>query len=394
MIMKIYFIGQKGIPAIYGGVEKHVEELATRLVKVGHEVFVYTRPNYTAKNLKKYRGVNLISLPTIATKRLDAITHTFRACLNLAKREADIIHFHSIGPSSLIWLVKLLKPGAPVIFTFHTKCYEHKKWDALAKLCLKIGETIACRLADKVIAISPSLSEYVLAKHKISVAYIPNGVSLPKIIKTESIKKLGLKKDNYILTVTRLVGHKGVQYLIAAYKNLKTNKKLVIVGDGVYTDDYVKELKMASQGDKNIIFTGNQTGSELAELFSNAYLFVQPSESEGLSIALLEAMAYKNCCLVSDIEENKNAIGQAGFTFKNKNVNSLKQKLACLLKNKPLVAKTGALAQKRARRQYDWNNIMNNTVSLYKSVLTEKENLKLHPPAGGLDLARRFINFF
>lgn len=388
--MKIYFIGQKGLPAVYGGVEKHVEELATRLVKAGHEVFVYTRPNYTDKNLKKYRGVNLISLPSVATKHLDAISHTLRACLDLTKREVDIIHFHSIGPSSLIWLARILKPGAPIIFTFHTKCYEHKKWGALARVCLKIGETIACRLADKVIAISPSLSAYALAKHKTSAAYIPNGVSLPKLVKAEKIKTWGLKKDNYILAATRLVGHKGVQYLIAAYWNLKTDKKLVIAGGGVYTDNYVKELKEAARDNKNIIFTGNQTGQSLAELFSNAYLFVQPSESEGLSIALLEAMAYKKCSLVSDIAENKNAIGPAGFTFKNKSINSLKQKLAYLLKNKPLVAKTGALAQKRAKLQYDWNNIMNNTVSLYKSALKEKENLKLTK----LNLARRFINFF
>lgn len=367
-----------------------MEELATRLVKAGHEVFVYTRPNYTDKNLKKYRGVNLISLKSIATKHLDALSHTLRACLDLTKREVNVIHFHSIGPSSLIWLARILKPGAPIIFTFHTKCYEHRKWGALAKLCLKIGELIACRLADQVIAISPSLSRYALARHKASAVYIPNGVSLPKLVKAEKIKTWGLKKDNYILTVTRLVGHKGVQYLIAAYQNLKTDKKLVIVGDGVYTDNYVKELLTAARGNKNIIFTGNQSGRELAELFSNAYLFVQPSESEGLSIALLEAMAYKKCSLVSDIAENKNAIGQAGFTFKNKNISSLKQKLVYLLKNKQLVARTGTLAQKRARLQYDWNNIMKEMVLLYKSALEEKENLKLSK----FDLARKFVNFF
>lgn len=388
--MKIYFIGQKGIPAVYGGVEKHVEEIARRLVKAGHEVFVYTRPNYTDKNLKKYRGVNLISLPSIATKYLDALSHAWRACLDLTKREVDIIHFHSIGPSSLIWLARILKPGVPIIFTFHTKCYEHKKWGALARLCLKIGETIACRLADKVIAISPSLSEYAFRKYKISAAYIPNGVSLPELVKAEKIKIWGLKKDNYILAVTRLVGHKGMQYLIAAYQNLKTDKKLVITGDGVWTDNYVKELKDAARGNKNIIFTGNQIGASLAELFSNSYLFVQPSESEGLSIALLEAMAYKNCCLVSDIAENKNAIGQAGFTFKNKNIKSLRQKLAYLLEQPSLAAKIGTSARPRAKLYYDWNNIMNNTILLYKSALVEKENLK----SAKINLVRRFINFF
>lgn len=388
--MKIYFIGQKGLPAIYGGIEKHAEELATCLVKAGHEVFVYTRPNYTDKNLKKYRGVNLISLKTIATKHLDAISHAWRACLDLAKREVDIIHFHSIGPASLIWLAKLLKPGVPVIFTFHTKCYEHKKWGALAKLCLKMGERVACRLADKVIVVSPSLAEYTFKKYKISAAYIPNGVSLPKTVKAESIKIWDLKKDNYILTVTRLVGHKGVQYLIAAYQDLKTDKKLVIVGGGVYTDNYVKELKAAARGNKNIIFTGNQTGKSLAELFSNAYLFVQPSESEGLSIALLEAMAYKNCVLVSDIPENKKAIERAGFTFKNKNINDLKQKLFYLLEQAPLVAKAGLLARDRVKFQYDWSNIMKETVRLYKNALFKKENSKLSK----LDLVRKFINFF
>jgi len=367
--MKIYFIGQKGIPAIHGGVEKHVEDLSTRLVKAGHEVFVYTRPNYTDKNLKKYRGVNLISLPTIATKHLDAIAHTFSACLDLMRRDVDIIHFHSIGPSSLIWLAKLLKPGVPVIFTFHTKCYEHKKWGVLAKLYLKIGEGIACRLADKVIVISPTLAEYTKLKYKISANYIPNGVSLPKIIKAGKIKKWGLKKDSYILTVTRLVGHKGVQYLIEAYKNLKTKKKLVIVGDGVYTDNYVNELKAMAEVNRNIIFTGNQTGKELAELFSNAYLFIQPSESEGLSIALLEAMAYKNCVLVSDIPENADVIKNCGVTFKNKSVISLRAKLNYLLKHPQLVKKFELSAKLRVRKTYNWSKLIFSTIKTYHQIL-------------------------
>ncbi|MBI2459475.1 MAG: glycosyltransferase family 4 protein [Parcubacteria group bacterium] len=390
--MKIYFIGQKGLPAIYGGVEKHVEELSTRLVKAGHEVFVYTRPNYTAKNLTKYQGVNLISLSAIATKHLDAISHTFRACLDLRKRQVDLIHFHSIGPSSLIWLVKLLKPGVPVVFTFHTKCYEHKKWGRLARLALKIGERIACRLADKVIVISPSLYEYVLVKYKIGAAYIPNGVSRPKIVKADKIKKLGLKKDNYILAVSRLVGHKGLQYLIAAYKNLRTNKKLVIVGGGAYTDNYVKELTAAAQGNKNIIFTGNQTGAELAELFSNAYVFVQPSESEGLSISLLEAMSYKNCVLVSDIRENIDAAGNCGFSFKNKNVKSLQMKLSYLLKHSVLVKKQGRLAGLRVGQNYNWPGLISATIKIYQQTLTDASQRPHH--FFRLKLLRRIVAMF
>ena len=196
--MRICFIGQKGLPAKAGGVEKHVEELARRLVSAGHEIFVYTRASYTNKNLKKYQGINLINLPNIATKHLDAISHTFRACLDLRKREVDIIHFHSIGPASLIWLVKLLKPGVPVIFTFHTKCYEHKKWGLIAKVYLKFGELIGCLLADKTIVISRELARYTKNKYKTEAVYIPNGVSRLKTVKADRIKTWGLKKDSYI----------------------------------------------------------------------------------------------------------------------------------------------------------------------------------------------------
>jgi len=364
--MKIYFIGQKGIPARSGGVEKHVEELATRLVKAGHEVFAYARPNYTSKKLKKYQGVNLINLPSIATKHFDAISHTFRACLDLAKREVDIIHFHSIGPASLIWLAKLLKPGVPVIFTFHTKCYEHKKWGRLAKTYLKIGELLGCLLADKTIVISHELVRYVEAKYRISAIYIPNGVSILKAVKAAKIKKLGLAKDNYILLVSRLVGHKGVHYLIKAFNSLKTDKKLVITGAGAFTDNYVRELKTLAKGNENIIFTGNKTGRELAELFSNAYLFVQPSESEGLSIALLEAMSYGRGVLISDIPENLEVAKDVGFSFINKSTASLTKKLNYLLEQPALVASRGELGRAKVKEDYNWHNITKEIIEVYK----------------------------
>lgn len=371
--MKIYFIGQKGIPAKQGGVERHAEELAVRLVRAGHEVFVYTRPNYTKASLKKYKGINLISIPSIGTKHLDAISHTFRACLDVIKKDADIIHFHSIGPSSLIWLVKLFKPGIPIISTFHTRCYTHSKWGVLARTCLRIAEAIACLMADKTIAVSESLGKYASEKYGVKTYYLPNGVAIPQKTKPKEIKKWGLEKDNYILIVSRLVRHKGIHYLIEAYKKLRTNKKLVIVGAGAFTDNYVWEIKELAANNKNIIFTGEQTGRALSELFSNAYLFVQPSESEGLSVALLEAMAYEKCVLVSDIPENKEAIDEVGFTFKNKDSEDLKKQLLYLFKRKTLVEKIGKLGRIRAREFYNWSDITKNTLKLYREVLKEKQ---------------------
>jgi glycosyltransferase involved in cell wall biosynthesis len=374
--MKIAIIGQKGIPAIGGGVERHVEELATRLVKRGNEVFVYTRSNYTSPNLKKYKGVNLISKKTLSSKNFDAISHTFIACLDLIfKRKIDVIHFHSIGPSSLILFLKIFKPRTPIVATFHSQCYLHKKWGFFAKTYLKLGEFILCKFADEVITVSKNLKKHALKKHKRETTYIPNGVNKALELEVKLIKKWGLSKDNYIFAATRLIPHKGIHYLIKAFNNINTDKKLVIAGDSSYTDDYVRYLKKISKNNKNIILTGNQTGDVLYELFSNAYFFVQPSESEGLSFALLEGMSY-GPVLASDIAENTEAVGDAGFTFKSKDVKDLEDKLKYLFSNKDKVKEVKAKGREKVDLNYNWEDITDNVLSVYRELLFDDVGLK------------------
>lgn len=392
--MKIAIIGQKGIPSISGGVEKHVEDLSVRLVKAGHEVLVYTRPNYTNKDLTDHKGVKLVSLPSIATKHLDAITHTFRACLDVVKRDIDVIHFHSIGPSSLVWLIKLLKPSVPVVFTFHSPCYKHQKWGIFAKVCLRFGEFIACRLADKTITVSKNLKDYTIKKHGRFPEYIPNGVEIGKNLAAREIKYFGLEKDNYILALGRIVKHKGLQYLIKAFKNVKTDKKLVIVGGSAHTDKFVKELKELAAGDKRIVFTGALSGSIINELFANAYLFVQPSESEGMSIALLEAMAHGTATLVSDIPENREVISYTGYTFKNKSVADLIGKLNGLLRNPQVVREMGEMQRKRVLKEYNWEGITENIQNVYKRVVDNKRIVRVPVRSRKLKFAEKFFSLF
>lgn len=366
--MRVVFIGQKGIPAKTGGVEKYVENLALNLVNKGQEVFVYSRRNYS-HSLKEYKGIKIIPVSSLPGKNLEAISHTFFACLNLIWRRVDIIHFQSIGPSSLLWLVKILKPRTPIVFTFHCQDYYHQKWGRLARLYLHFGERVGCRLADKIVTISKELNRYVLERYKKSAIYIPNGATIRERTPVQEIRRWGLEEGNYLVSISRLIRHKGIHYLIAAYKQLTTDKKLVIVGDGSYTNDYVQELYKLAEDNPNIIFTGNQSGRILSELFSNAYAFIQPSESEGLSIALLEAMSYGQVCLASDIEANKEALGDAGYFFANKNVNDLKEKLEVILQ-KPEEAKSlGQEALKRVQKEYNWSDIADQMITVYNSVL-------------------------
>ncbi len=366
--MRIAFIGQKGIPAKTGGVERYVESLALNLVARGQEVLVYSHRNYSHE-LREYKGIQIIPVSSLPGKNFEAISHTFFACLDLVRRKVDVIHFQSIGPSSLIWLVRILKPRTPIVFTFHCQDYHHQKWGRMAKLYLKLGEKLGCRYAHKIITISKELNRYALAQYNKQAVYIPNGTTISERMPVRDIRRFGLEEGNYFVSISRLVRHKGVQHLIAAYKELNTDKKLVIVGEGSHTDDYVNELHAQAATNPNIIFTGNQTGRSLSELYSNAYAFVQPSESEGLSIALLEAMGFGLACLVSDIPANLEALGDTGYVFENKNIADLKNKLELMLANPEEVKALGQKALERVRKDYNWSDIADSVLAVYKSVV-------------------------
>lgn len=378
--MKIALIGQKGIPAKEGGVERHVEDLATRLSDEGDTVFVYARKSYTGTNKREYnyKGVRIVNLISIPTKHLDAISHTFFACFHLWLRRVDVIHFHSIGPSSLIWLVKLLKPSTPVVATFHSQCYFHRKWGKIARFTLKAGEWMCCRWADRVIAVSENLKRYAKSTYQREVDHIPNGISSPKPYREAAeIKKWGLEKGNYILSISRLVRHKGIHHLIHAYKRSSLDKKLVVAGDSAKTDDYVKELRQLAGDDPNIIFTGNQFGVTLEELMSNAFMFVHPSESEGLSIALLEAMAYELPIIASSIPENKEAIKDTGVVFENGRSDDLVRKMEQFASDPDRMRAKAESAKMRAEEKYNWDNIVQHTRNIYNQVISEQVSIKV-----------------
>lgn len=371
--MKIAMIGQKGIPGIYGGIERHVEQLSRDLVKRGNTVTVYTRPYYTPKELHSYHGIRLVSLPTIRSKHFDAITHTFLATLHALWQPYDIVHYHGVGPALLAFIPRLFRPKMKVIVTFHCIDRRHQKWNLFARFVLWLGEHAAVYFPHETIVVSKTLRAYCKKQFGRETTYIPNGIPMEPNPRTSALirKKFGLVSNNYILAVSRLIPHKGIHYLISAYRQLRTKKQLVIVGDGFYTDSYVQELKKLAGNDPRIVFTGFQSGKTLAELFVHAYLFVLPSETEGLPIALLEAASYGTCILASNIPENMEVIRAGGnligYTFQNKNAQDLAKKLRELLRQPRATQTKAKLAKTVVQRYFNWRNIGNDVEQLYSA---------------------------
>ena len=375
--MKIIMIGQKGIPAIYGGIERHVEELSLELAMQGHNVLVYVREWYTSKNISNYHGVQIIHMPTLRTKHFDAILHTFTSTIHALFQKPDIIHYHGVGPALLCWLPIIFSPKTKVVVTIHCLDRYHQKWGFLARLMLHIGEWSGCVFAHQTISVSKTIQSYCLNEYRKSTAYIPNGVAPTEPQNCSLIDQWDIVPGKYLLMISRLVKHKGAHYLLEAWQlarqqnpELLKDCKLVIVGDSTFTNNYVAQLRQIARGDNSIIFTGWQKGQTLAELYANSALLVHPSENEGLPITVLQAMSHARPALVSDISEHKEVISDERFWFSNTNIHSLAQKITELIQNPELLKERGIKNKALVEKNYNWKDITNQTIALYSSPKT------------------------
>ncbi len=377
--MRILMIGQKGIPARYGGIERHVEELAVELVKQGDEVIVYTRSWYTPKNISEWRGIKIKHTPTIYTKHLDAIVHTFTSTVHALFQKPDIIHYHGVGPSLLSWIPRVFLPHTKVVSTFHCIDRYHQKWSWFAKMFLMLGERAACTFPHITIVVSRGIKNYCLNEYKREAVYIPNGARKISNSDIGLLKQYGLQEKKYVAMISRLVPHKGVHYLIAAWQKIKKIKpalisdyKLLIVGDSAFTDSYVAELKKFARKDTDIVFTGWVQGKTVDTLFKETALLVHPSENEGLPLTVLSGMAAGVPVLVSNIAEHLELIEDKNFIFTNTDVDDLAQKIINILENPALQEVASIANKKRAQEFYSWEKIGEQTKKTYRALFPEK----------------------
>ncbi|NLL77130.1 MAG: glycosyltransferase family 4 protein [Clostridiales bacterium] len=367
-------IGQKRIPSREGGVEIVVNELSTRLVKKGYEVDAYNRSGYhvsgkefqrKGKKGKYYENIRIIIVPTFKNGKLNAIVYSFLATLRALFGRYDVIHYHAEGPCSMLWIPKLF--GIRIVATIHGLDWQRAKWGNFASYVLKFGEKTAARYADEIIVLSKNVQDYFKKTYGRETNYIPNGIDKPKIKEVKVIKeKYGLEKDGYILFLARLVPEKGLHYLLEAFAQIETDKKLVVAGGSSHSFEYIDRVKKMAKKDKRVIFTDFVQGETLEELYSNAYLFVLPSDIEGMAISLLEAMSYGNCCVVSDIKENMEVIGLKGIPFKKGNAADLREKLRYLLDNRDEAEKYKRDASDFICGKYNWEDVLKETEKLYR----------------------------
>ena len=377
--MKIAMIGHKRIPTRSGGVEVVVEELSTRMAKKGHEVTVYNR-HCGEEKLKQYRGVRVLEVRTFKNSSLNAMVYSLFATLRCIFKKYDVVNFNAEGPCAMIPLAKLFRKK--VVATIHGLDWQRNKWGGFASKYILFGEKQAAKHADKVIVLSQNVQKYFKETYGCDAVLVPNGINRVTVEEPELIReKFGLEKDGYILFLARITPEKGLDYLIDAYKALQTDKKLVIAGSIEPRTDYIDSVLEKAKGCDNIVFTDFVRGKTLAELFSNCYVYVLPSDLEGMPMSLLEAVGYDARVIVSDIPENTDCLDGYGNSFAHGKTESLQEVLNfCLthteLKDQDFKTDLSpqAVQQKRAEliETYDWDTITDQTLAIYKALRNER----------------------
>ena len=367
-LLKIAMIGSRGLPVVYGGIERHIAEVGSRLAARGHAVTVFGRRPYSEPG--EYRGMRIRALPAVATKSLETATNTSLATLRVLFERFDIVHYHGIGPSLFCWITAA--KGMTTVATIHAPDYRQSKWGWGARTLLRLGEKTAVRRAHAAIAVSKLMAERLEARYGRPLRYIPNGAALCEAPPFAEAKKLGLERGGYILTVGRFIMERGFHTLLDAFKEVRSDHRLVMAGDARFEERYARRLR--AMADARVIFPGHVSGQLLNELYAHCAFYVLPSTVEGLPISLLEAMSFGRPVLVSDIPENLEVAEGVALTFRRNDVSDLRRALRGMIgMDAGERGRRGNLSRERVAERYTWDHVTDEVEALYRQLVSSRD---------------------
>ncbi len=378
--LRIAMIGSRGVPARWGGVERHVEELGAELVRRGHQVTVFCRSNYgDGERPREHRGMRLEHLPTVGTKHLDAIVHSALSTGAAMAGGFDVLHYHALGPGACALLPRCLG-GARVVLTVHGLDDQRAKWGGAARRVLRTAGWLSARVPDATIVVSRDLARHYRDRHGRATAYVPNGApaSAPCPPPGRLLETLGLRPRGFLLFVGRFVPEKAPDLLLRAFGQLGGQVRLALVGDSSFSADYLRDLRDQARADGRVVFTGFRYGAELDELYANAAAFVLPSLLEGLPLTLLEAAVRGTPVVASAIPPHVEVIGADGPGHRMVPPGDRDALVAALraVLEAPARERDGALRLgERVRATYRWETAAAGTEEVYRWALERR------PPA-------------
>jgi glycosyltransferase involved in cell wall biosynthesis len=260
--------------------------------------------------------------------------------------------------------------GTKTAVTVQGLDWQRKKWGRFASAVLRLGERASARLPNDTMVVSRTLQQHYRQVHGVETFYVPNGGLLRQRAEPREILEWGLQPGKYVLFLGRFSPEKNCHLLVEAFEQIRSDVKLVMAGASSYCDDYSRELK--KHAGERILMLDWVSGETLDELLTNAMIFVLPSDMEGLSLALLDAMGAGLCVLASDVPENREVVEGAGFLFRKGDVHDLADRLRFLIANPTAREAAGRTARRLVADQYQWQAIAERIEQSYHRIIDSK----------------------
>ena len=351
--MRIGVIGIRGLPANYGGFEVTAENIVKRLAQRGHEITIYCRGFANGKP-KELEGMRLIYLPSLELPHLSTPSHTTIAAMDAFFRKFDAVFAFNVGNALQVALLRLA--GKKSVLFVDGLDWKRDKYGSFGKWFLRNCENLAAKVAGHVVVDALPAQEHYFKAHGTEAHFIPSGSDIiEQVDKTGILDKLGLESGNFVISIGRLTPEKRQHLIAEAFKQVRTDMKLVIVGGNPYDTEYIRKVETCVQGDDRIIYTGPIYGKEVDELYLKAAIFINASRIEGTSLSLLQAMGTGCALLVSDIPENHSAVHGELLEFETENFDDFVTKMQRIVDDKDLRQKLSQKAREIVENYYSWD---------------------------------------
>jgi glycosyltransferase involved in cell wall biosynthesis len=362
--VRIGILGTRGIPARYGGFETLAEELSARLAARGHEVTVYTRTRYAEPGLRSHRGARIRVLPTIPSKYLDTVVHGLLSAVDSAFASFDAVLVCNAINAWCSFLPRL-SGRTRVVLNVDGLERNRRKWNALGRLAYRVSERLSTIVPDAVVSDARVIQDYYRQRYGFESVFIPYGGDLPEPAGRETLDRLGLQPERYVLYVSRLEPENNAEAVVRAYRDVPGETPLVIVGDAPYAADYIARLRAAA--DARVRMPGAIYGDGYRQLLANAGVYVQATEVGGTHPALVEALGYGRLVAYNATPENEEVAGGAGLPFDARRPETLSALLARVLDDPAGASVWKGRARVRTRERYRWDDIADRYEAVLRS---------------------------
>ncbi len=366
--LKIGILGTRGIPANYGGFETFAEECGAELAARGHSVVVYGRSQYVSRRLSNYRGISLVVLPTLRLKYTDTLVHTFISVLHALSQRFDVILICNAANSMYAWMPRLF--GIPVAVNVDGIERKRRKWNWLGRSFYWMSEHFSVWFPNAIVTDARVIENYYRKQYGAPSVFIPYGAITEKPQGHAALDALGLSPGEYFLYVSRLEPENNAHLVVRAFERVRTDKRLVVVGDAPYAADYIRSLKRTR--DARIRFPGSIYGAGYKELMGHAFCYIHATEVGGTHPALIEAMGQGNLIVSNDTPENGEVLGDTGILYKRNDIEDLAHILQDFQDHPASYEPLRRLARERILANYTWPGVVTRYEQLFEDLVRKR----------------------